>query len=126
MNSSRERAEALARIDALEDGLTALLNALESKNAPADSVERAIAALELLPFDPQATIEAFADAPALEVALAKRRLEHVASLDAIVRAECERMLATTTLAIERTRVLKASLDTLESSTETGDSVDCVR
>lgn len=126
MSSSFERANALSRIDAIEIALKRLLAALEARQAPADSVERAMAALEALPFDAASTVEAFQGAPTDEVELVKRRLQRVASLDSVVRAECERMLATTTLAIERTRVLKANLDALAADGETGAGLDVVR
>lgn len=121
-----ERATALSRIDAVEVALKRLLAALESKSAPAQGIESALSTLESLSFDPRSTIEAFESAPSDQMDFVKRRLERLAALDSIVRAECERMLASTTLALERTRVLKEGLDALASDSGTGDSIDCVR
>ena len=126
MSRISERELVLARLDAIEHGLKALLHAFESKHAPAEAIDKAMAELEALPFDAEATVRAFHGATSPETQLVNRRLMYLADLDAIVRAECQRMLATTTVAIERAQVLKARLDTLATSTDTGDSVDCVR
>lgn len=126
MSGVFERATALSRIDAIETALKRLLAALESRNSPAHGIESALVTLEKLPFDPQSTIESFQGAPQDQMEFVKRRLERLAALDAVVRTECERMLATTTLAIERTRVLKDGLDALASESGSGDSLDCTR
>lgn len=121
-----ERATALSRIDAVEVALKRLLAALESKSAPAQGIESALSTLESLSFDPRSTIEAFESAPSDQMDFVKRRLERLAALDSIVRAECERMLATTTLALERTRILRASLDHLADPGPAGEIVDDLR
>lgn len=125
MSRMDERALVLERLDAIERGLKTLLNALGSKHAPADSIEKALETLESLPFDADATVRAFHGASSAETMFVNRRLAYLADLDAIARTECQRLLATTTVAIERAHVLKARLDTLGSSADTGDSVDCV-
>jgi hypothetical protein len=125
MSTTAERKLILQRLDAIESGLKALLGALDSKRNPAGTIEKALEALEGLPFDAEATTRAFQGASNAEMMLVNRRLTYLADLDAIARTECQRLLATTTVAIERAQVLKARLDTLATSTETGDSVDCV-
>ena len=126
MSSKAERALILKRLDAIERGLKVLLDALDSKNAPAKKIDKALSELELLPFDAGETVRAFEGASNVEKQFVNRRLTYLADLDAIARTECQRVLATTTIAIERAHVLKARLDTLQGDTDTGDSIDCVR
>jgi hypothetical protein len=126
MSQTGERELVLKRLDAIERSLKSLLFAFESKHAPAGSIEKAMAELEVLPFDAEATVRAFQGASQAETQLVNKRLTYLADLDAIVRTECQRLLATTTVAIERAQVLKARLDTLGTANDTGDSVDCVR
>ena len=92
MSGVFERATALSRIDAIETALKRLLAALESRNSPAQGIESALVTLEKLPFDPQSTIESFQGAPKDQMEFVKRRLERLAALDAVVRAECDRCL----------------------------------
>lgn len=126
MSSAHERAQILAHLDAIERGLKRLLSALQSKRAPAESIDKALATLEGLPFDAEAVVRAFNGASSVETTFVNKRLTYLADLDAIARTECQRLLATTTVAIERAQVLKARLDTLPTATDTGDSIDCVR
>jgi hypothetical protein len=126
MSTNEERKRVLERLDAIERGLKALLGALEAKQAPAGSIEKAMATLEALPFDPGAVVRAFEGASRVESQLVNKRLTYLADLDAIARNECQRLLATTTVAIERAQVLKTRLDTLRETSEPGDSIDCVR
>jgi len=126
MSSEAERRDIFAQLDDLERGLRAVLASLETKRAPAESVDHAISTLVSLPFDAQATIRAFREGPDKERSLVKSRLMRLADLDAVVRLECDRLLATTALAIERTRVLKNGLDGWAEVDSSGDSIDCVR
>jgi hypothetical protein len=126
MSHAEERRQTLQRLDVIERGLKTLLSALESKRAPADSIDRAMAALEALPFDAEAVVRTFDGASRTEVAYVSSRLKYLADLEAIARTECQNILATTTVAIERAQVLKARLATLAADDDTGESVDCVR
>jgi hypothetical protein len=126
MSNKSERVLVLKRLDAIERGLKVLLDALDSKRAPANAIDKALETLEALPFDAGEIVRAFEGASNVEKMFVNRRLTYLADLDAIARTECQRLLATTTVAIERAQVLKTRLDTLPTSAETGDSIDCVR
>lgn len=126
MSVADDRRKVLERLDLIERNMKALLCALESKRAPADSIDRAMMALEALPFDAEAIVNTFQGASRSEVAYVSTRLKYLADLDAIARSECQNILATTTVAIERAQVLKARLASLAAEGETGDSVDCTR
>ncbi|MBL8858663.1 MAG: hypothetical protein JNL28_09175 [Planctomycetes bacterium] len=126
MSSPAEREAVLAQLDDIERGLRAVLASLEVKTSPSETVDRAIDSLVSLPFDAQATIDAFREGSESDLAQAKAKLMRVADLDAVVRNECERLLAATAHRLERTRVLRTGLDGLADTDSTGDSIDCIR
>ncbi|MDZ4772257.1 MAG: hypothetical protein SGI72_03890, partial [Planctomycetota bacterium] len=116
----------LARLDEIERALKSLLTVLDSKQSPVETIDRALVGLESVPFDVGDVLRAFQNGSEDEIESVKLRLARLADLDAVARAECQRMLEKTTVAIDRTRVLKTRLEILATSTTTGDSIDCTR
>lgn len=126
MSIHDQQQNVLARLDEIERALKSLLNVLDAKQTPVEEIDRALAGLEALPFDVLEVMRAFNNGSEDEIETVKLRLARLADLDAVARAECQRMLEKTTVAIDRTRVLKTRLEILATSTTTGDSVDCTR
>ncbi len=126
MSIHDEQRTVLARLDEIERALKSLLTVLDSKQSPVETIDRALVGLESVPFDVGDVLRAFQNGSEDEIESVKLRLARLADLDAVARAECQRMLEKTTVAIDRTRVLKTRLEILATSTTTGDSIDCTR
>lgn len=126
MNGNAERQSWFDELELLERSMTTLLDALESPSSTAESIGWAVSSYDAIRFDPAPFAAAFQKAPADELARARSRLSRLVDLEALLRDECVRALTRTSRAIEQVRVVRAQLDALAPTEETGTSLDCVR
>lgn len=119
-----EREDVLAGLDRLETRLRHVLGVVEDPAASPDVLRDAVDAWAAEELDAARVVRAFADASPIERSAARARLARLADLDALTRASCQQALAHTALSLERTRALRAQLDTVDDRETSGLSLDC--
>lgn len=124
MNDPVEREEARRELDEFETRLSALLGVVDDPRSDAEAVEHAAEAAAR-PFEAVRFVNSFAGAPEDERAEVRARLVRLADLSAMLREATARAMSRTADSLERTRALKAQIESVDTVDETsGLSLDC--